>query len=164
MRIHQFQTTTKKEPTRNKNKRLTFWLSLRKCPFESELVLVDPDKKGEHKKEQHEGRLEIRNTPGADWMVGKAYYIRTKHVDRPLWMTIFFFRLYDRSIEAEALCKLRNRLLVAAGGSLRFGCQHHAPHRIRSRGHFQDSRRQQENTRSKYTCRKNDISKPAVDG
>ena len=28
-----------------------------------------------------------------------------------------------------------SRLLVAGGGSLRFGCQHHAPRRIRSRGH-----------------------------
>ena len=31
--------------------------------------------------------------------------------------------------------KLRSRLLVAAGGSLRFGCQHPAPRHIRSRGH-----------------------------
>ena len=28
-----------------------------------------------------------------------------------------------------------SRLLVAGGGSLRFGCQHPAPRRIRSRGH-----------------------------
>ena len=39
------------------------------------------------------------------------------------------------SIEGGALCKLRSRLLVAGGGSLRFGCQHPAPRRIRSRGH-----------------------------
>ena len=32
-----------------------------------------------------------------------------------------------RSIEGGALCKLRSRLVVAAGGSRRFGCQHPAP-------------------------------------
>ena len=46
------------------------------------------------------------------------------------------FPLYDeRSLEGGALCKLRSRLLAAAGGNLRFGCQHPAPRRIRSRGH-----------------------------
>ena len=50
-------------------------------------------------------------------------------------LCFYFFPSYDRSIEGGPLCKLRSRLLVAAGGSLRFGCQHPAPRRIRSRGH-----------------------------
>ena len=59
--------------------------------------------------------------------------ICTKYVDWSLYATVFF-PLYDRRIESGPLCKLRSRLLVAAGGSLRFGYQHPAPRRIRRRG------------------------------
>ena len=59
--------------------------------------------------------------------------VHTKYVDWPLCVALF--PLYDKSIEGGALCKLGVRLLVAAGGSLRFGCQHPAPQHIRSRGH-----------------------------
>ena len=63
--------------------------------------------------------------------------ILTKFVDWPLGATIFviYTSKYDRSIEGGPLCQLRCRLVVAAGGSLRFGCQHPAPPGIRSRGH-----------------------------
>ena len=49
-------------------------------------------------------------------------------------MWIGHFPLHDRNIEGGTLYKLRSQLLVADGGSLRFGCQHPAPQRIRSRG------------------------------
>ena len=68
-------------------------------------------------------------SPGADWMVDGVH---TEYVDWPLCVTSF--PLYGRSIEGVALCKLRSRLLVSAGGSLRFGCQHPAPRRTRAGG------------------------------
>ena len=43
-------------------------------------------------------------------------------------LLLLFFPLYGRGIEGA-------RLLVAAGGSIHFGCQHPAPRRIRSREH-----------------------------
>ena len=52
----------------------------------------------------------------------------------------YFFPLYDRSIEGVPICKLRNRLLVATGGSLRFGCQDSA--HSKQGALFQNSRRQ----------------------
>ena len=60
--------------------------------------------------------------------------IYTKYVDWPL-LCYYFFPLHDRSVDDGPLCKFRSRLLVAAGGSLRFGGQHSAPQRFRSRGH-----------------------------
>ena len=76
----------------------------------------------------------MRNTPGSDWMVDEEY-------TQNMWIGHFGFRtmfpLYEkRSIEGGALCKLRRRGLVAARGSLRFGCQHPALRGIRSRGHL----------------------------
>ena len=47
----------------------------------------------------------------------------------------YFSFVCDESIEGGAICKLRSRLLVTAGGSLRFDCQHPATRRIRSRRH-----------------------------
>ena len=87
-----------------------------------------PRQTGSYKKEQHAGRVEIRNTPGADLMVDEVH---TNYVDSPL--LCYYIALHDRSIEGGALCKLRCRLM-AAGGSLRFVCQHPTPQRIRSRG------------------------------
>ena len=46
----------------------------------------------------------------------------------------YFFPLYDRIIEGGPLCKLRSRLLVAAGGSPRFGGQGSA--HSKQRGHL----------------------------
>ena len=85
--------------------------------------------------------------------------VHTKYVDRPLCANIF--HLHDIRTEGGALyCtyKLRSRLLVAAGGSLRFGCQHPPPRRSKQGTPFQDSHRQRENTRSKYTCKKDSKS------
>ena len=86
-------------------------------------------------KEQHAaGRDEIRNTPGADLMMVDEVY--TKYVDWPLCVTIFFLRMIEEALKVEhSASYVSNRLLVAAGGSLRFGCQHPEPRRIRSRGH-----------------------------
>ena len=51
------------------------------------------------------------------------------------WLTsVAIFSLHDRSIEGRSFCKLRSRLLVAAGGGLCFDCQHPTPRRIRSMG------------------------------
>ena len=50
-------------------------------------------------------------------------------------MLLLIFHLHGRSINGGSLCKLRNRLVVAVGASLRFGCQDPAPRRILSRGH-----------------------------
>ena len=49
--------------------------SLGNCPFDSELVLLTRMRKVDKKKEQHAGRLEIRNASGADWMVDMKYII-----------------------------------------------------------------------------------------
>ena len=116
---------------RNKNKRLTFWTRLRNSPYESELVLPTQARKGGNvRKEQHAGRVEkeIHQVRVGWWM--KC----TPKVDWPLCVTIC--DLYNRSIEGGALFfQLRSWLMVAAGGSLHFGCQHPVPRRIQSREH-----------------------------
>ena len=89
-------------------------------------------------KEQHARRIETRNTPGgADWMWWTRYTRNTCELATFVF-TVNSFNLYHTSIEGGTLCKPSinsSRLLVAAGGSLRFGCQHPAPRRIRSRRH-----------------------------
>ena len=56
------------------------------------------------------------------------------------------FPSYDKSTEGGALCNLRSsssRFLMAAGGSLRVGCQHPTPlGEFEAGGPFQNSRRQ----------------------
>ena len=85
-------------------------------------------------REQHAGRLEIRNAPGADWMVDEVY--TQKYVDWPLCVKCpFFLCMIGASKVDHSATYLRRRLLLAAGGSLRFGCQHPAPRRIRSSRH-----------------------------
>ena len=49
----------KKEP--NKNKRLTFWTSLRNCSYESELVLATQIRKGNAKKSNMQADLKYKN-------------------------------------------------------------------------------------------------------
>ena len=49
--------------------------------------------------------------------------IRTKCVDWPFCVSIFFICMIASKMDHSAL---RSRLLVAAGGSVRFGCQHSA--------------------------------------
>ena len=65
-------------------------------------------------------------------------HIKYKHkICGLVTLCYYFFPLY-RMIEASKVdhsAKLRSRLLVTASGSLRFGSQHPAPRRIRSRGH-----------------------------
>ena len=43
------------------------------CPYESELVLAIKTRKGSIRKSEHTGRVEIRNTLGADWMVDEVH-------------------------------------------------------------------------------------------
>ena len=47
----------------------------------------------------------------------------------------FSFCMMEASKVEHSASYVRSRLLVAAGGSLRFGCQHPATQHIRCRGH-----------------------------
>ena len=49
---------------------------------------------------------------------------------------LYMLLLIEASKVEHSACYVRgSRLQVATGGSIRFGCQHPAPRRIRSRGH-----------------------------
>ena len=75
---------------------------------------------------QHAGRVEIRITPDADWMVDE---VPTKI----LWIGHFVLVFIRCIIEAPKVEHCANEgvgLLVAVGSSFRFGCQHAVPRRI----------------------------------
>ena len=95
---------------------------------------------------QAEMKEEIHQVRIGWWM----RYTQNMWIDHLLCVPIF--RSYDGSIEGGAFCALRSRLLVAAGGSLRFGCRSPAPRRIRGHPFRIAAVNTKKNVRSTCTC------------